>query len=116
MGAGESKQEPQAKNPELASTSVCDFSEEQIFKLAQEIKKINNLIVIVKSQKTYDRVVSDAGTAIPDLEGANFANYMATLTKRSFEDKHKMFNLNLKKKSSTLILQHLFYAQVNHIL
>jgi hypothetical protein len=107
MGAGQSSS---------SQAPVCDFSKEQIVKLDQEIKKIDELILTVKRNKNYDKDVSDAGATIPDLEGAHFANYMSTLTGRSFEDKRDKFNLNRTGNSSSLTLEHLLYAQVNDIL
>ena len=116
MGAGQSTPETPSSP---SSTSVCDFSKEQIVKLDQEIKKIDSLILSVKRNGNYNKVVSDAGATIPDLEGAHFANYMSTLTGKSFEDKSKKFNiLNQSGNSSyfSFILEHLLYAQVNDIL
>jgi hypothetical protein len=112
MGAGQS-------TPEMASSqaSVCDFSKEQIVKLDQEIDKINDLILSVKKNKNYDKVVSDAGARIPELEGAHFANYMSTLTGTSIEDKIEKINLlNRNPTYFSLILEHLLYAQVKDIL
>lgn len=110
MGSGQSSSSP--------STSMCDFSKEQILKLNEEIKKIDKLILSTKRNPHYNTVVSNAGRLIPDLGGAGFANYMATLTGRQFEDKYEKFNLLLKynEKYFSLILQHLLYAQVNYIL
>ncbi len=108
MGAG------QSSSP---STSICDFSKEQILKLDKEIKKIDELILSTKRNTSYDTAVSNAGSLIPDLGGAGFANYMATLTGRPFEDKYDKFMLLQKydEKRFSLILQHLLYAQVNYI-
>jgi len=114
MGAGQS-------TPETASSqaSVCDFSKEQIVKLGQEIDKIDGLILSVKKNENYDKVVSDAGGArIPDLEGgAAFASYMATLRGKDFKDINEHYTL-LRPYGSrfSLILEHLLYAQVNGIL
>lgn len=120
MGAGQSTPEtpetPSSQAPQASQAPVCDFSKEQIVKLDQEIKKIDELILSVKRNENYNKVVSDAGTTIPDLEGARFAIYMSTLTGTSFEDKREKFNLNRTGKSSPLILEHLLYAQVNDIL
>lgn len=110
MGSGQSSSSP--------STSICDFSKEQILKLDKEIKKIDELILSTKRNTSYNTVVSNAGRFIPDLGGADFDNYMATLTGRPFEDKYEMFKLLQKynKQYFSLILQHLLYAQVNYIL
>jgi len=117
MGAGQST--PETPSSQASQASVCDFSKEQIVKLDQEIKKIDSLILSVKRNGNYNKVVSDAGATIPDLEGARFANYMSTLTGKSFEDKSKKFNIvNQSGNSSyfSFILEHLLYAQVNDIL
>ena len=117
MGAGPSSPEtPSSQAPQASQAPVCDFSKEQIVKLDQEIKKIDGLILSVKRNGNYNKVVSDAGATIPDLEGARFAIYMSTLTGTSFEDKREKFNLNRTGNSSPLILEHLLYAQVNDIL
>ena len=120
MGAGQSTPlTPSSQASQASQASVCKFSEEQIVKLDQEIKKIDGLILSVKRNGNYNKVVSDAGATIPDLEGARFANYMSTLTGKSFEDKSEKFNiLNRSGNSSyfSFILEHLLYAQVNDIL
>jgi hypothetical protein len=117
MGAGQST--PETASSQASQASVCDFSKEQIVKLDQEIKKIDGLILSVTRNGNYNKVVSDAGAIIPELEGARFANYMSTLTGKSFEDKSEKFNLLNRSGNPTyfsLILQHLLYAQVNGIL
>lgn len=105
MGAGQS-----------SPTSVCDFSEEQILKINEEIKKIDALIVNTKRDLKYDDLVMNAGAQIPSLDGANFANYMATLTLIPFEEKNKKYKL-LRQYGAKfgLILEHLLYAQVTDL-
>jgi hypothetical protein len=114
MGAGQS-------SPETPSSqaSVCKFAEEQIVKLDQEIKKIDGLILSVKRNGNYNKVVSDAIATIPDLEGSHFANYMSTLTGKTFEDKSEKINILNRSgnpRHFSFILEHLLYAQVNDIL
>jgi hypothetical protein len=115
MGAGQST--PEMASSQASQASICDFSKEQIVKLGQEIIKINGLILSVKRNGNYNKVVSDAGARIPELEGARFANYMSTLTGRPIEDKIEKINLlNRNPTYFSLILEHLLYAQVKDIL
>jgi hypothetical protein len=115
MGAGQST--PEMASSQASQASVCDFSKEQIVKLGQEIDKINGLILSVKRNGNYNKVVSDAGARIPELEGARFANYMSTLTGRPIEDKIEKINLlNRNPTYFSLILEHLLYDQVKDIL
>lgn len=120
MGAGPSSPEtPSSQAPQASQASVCKFAEEQIVKLDKEIKKIDSLILSVKRNGNYNKVVSDAGATIPDLEGARFANYMSTLTGKTFEDKSEKINILNRSgnpRHFSFILEHLLYAQVNDIL
>ena len=117
MGAGQSTPETPSSP---SSTSVCDFSEEQILKLDQAIKKIkiDELIVDIKKNVLYDHLVRNAGATIPEVDGASFASYMATLTGRPFEEKnekYKLLNQDEYKGRFGLILEHLLYAQVTDL-
>ena len=121
MGAGQSSPSPSPSSPSpsstssTSSTSVCDFSNQQIPNLNQEIKKIDDLIMEIRRNKEYDNVVRSTGAAI--LMGGKFAIYMSNLGDKPFEDKNRQFNLLQERKGiSPLILNHLLYAQVKHIL
>jgi hypothetical protein len=103
-----------------SSPTVCDFSEEQILKLDQAIKKIkiDELIVDIKRNESYDRLIGNASATIPEVDGAAFASYMAALTGKSFEEKNEIYKLLNKdeyKGHFGLILNHLLYALVTDI-
>jgi hypothetical protein len=116
MGSGQSSPEPEPPSP--PSTSVCDFAQEQNLKLVEAIKKIgiDASIKIILKNKSYDHIIWDAIATIPEVDGAAFASYMATLTGKAFKDINEHYTL-LRPYGSrfSLILERLLYAQVTRL-